>query len=73
MLSSSTFQAETLNLGERAKLNQRGTNLLLDLIKASDLRMVKIGDCNLHASELQQIRSFLQDEVILLSFQSKDF
>ena len=50
-------------MGERAKLNERGTNLLLDLIKATDLVEVKFGDCILNKFDLKEIKHFLLDEV----------
>ncbi|XP_076819558.1 uncharacterized protein LOC143465247 [Clavelina lepadiformis] len=61
-------RVDTLNLGNRLQLGQRGTNLLIDLIKSKNLKEVRFADCVMKQMDLQKLRRLLNDESESLFF-----
>jgi len=62
ILSSFAKDVGELDLGSKAKLNQRSFNLLLDLIKCKELVLLKFSDSVFEKHELDQIKQILHNK-----------
>ena len=63
MVPIKKLQVGELDLGSKAKLNQRSFNLLLDLIKCKELVLLKFSDSVFEKHELDQIKQILHNKV----------